>query len=125
MPVKTLSIFSLLFLSRLSVGLTTVLSHTFSINEKRISAIAALLSSPRSFSICNIRCSIVSFSFWSSCSFSNTSSSPSISFEAANLKGTPALSAWSDIISHIACIQRCTAPPKSFSSQKSCLPGRS
>ena len=43
--------FSLLMRSLLSFGFTTVASQTLSINVKRISAIAALRSSPLSFSI--------------------------------------------------------------------------
>ena len=124
-PVRIRSIFSLRILSLLSLGFTTVFSQTFSIKVKRISAIAALRSSPRSFSIWTIRCSIASFSFSSRCSFSKIRWSPSMIFEAAKRIGICASFAWSSIRCETAWIQRCTAPPKSLSSQKSCLPGRS
>ena len=49
--------------SLLSFGFTTVSSQTFSIKSKRICAIAAALSRPRSVSICCTICSSISFSF--------------------------------------------------------------
>ena len=62
-PVSIRSSFRLRICSLLSFGFTTVLSQTFSIKENRISAMAALRSSPRSFSICKIICSSISISF--------------------------------------------------------------
>ncbi len=50
-PVSMRSIFSLLLLSLLFTGFLTHAEQTFIMNEKRMSAIAALLSRPRSFSI--------------------------------------------------------------------------
>ena len=93
LPVRIRSIFSLRSLSLLSLGLTTVFSHTFSMNENRISAIAALLSSPRSFSIWMTTCSSVSISFLSRFNFSRIRLSPSISFDAAKRTGIPAVTA--------------------------------
>lgn len=49
LPVRILSIRLLLLCDLLSLAFTTVSSHTLLINLKRISAIAADLSSPRSF----------------------------------------------------------------------------
>ena len=111
--------------SRLSRGLTTDDAQTFWIKLKRMSAIAAARSSPRSFSIWQMICSSVSFSFWSSPSRSSTRLSPSASLLAAKRTGMPACSAWSSIRLMIACRQRCTAPPCSPASQKSCRPGLS
>ena len=93
-PVSTVSIFLLRICSLLSSGFITVFSHSFIINEKRISAIEALLSRPLSFSICTTICSIVSFSFWSSFKLDIISSSPSTIFDAENLSGKSACSAW-------------------------------
>ena len=49
-PVRTLSILWLLALPLFTFGLITHSSHAFMIKSKRMSAIAAFLSSPRSFS---------------------------------------------------------------------------
>ena len=89
-PVRILSIFTLRRCSLLSFGFTTVASQIFSINVKRISAIAADRSSPRSCSICFTICSRSCFSFSSSLSCSRISSSPSASLHAANLTGMSA-----------------------------------
>ena len=122
-PVSMRSIFWLRIRSLLSFGLTTVCSHTFSIKVNRISAIAALRSIPRSFSIWRIKCSIASFSLSSNFRRSMIRASPSIIFAAAKRTGISAAFAWSSIKWQMAWMQRCTDPPKSFSSQKSCLPG--
>ncbi len=62
-PVKIRSIAVLRTCSLLSCGLTTVSLQILLINEKRMSAMAAARSSPRSFSIWQIICSSVSCSF--------------------------------------------------------------
>ena len=96
-PVRILSILALRACSLLSLGFITVLLHTFRMKEKRISAIAAALSSPRSFSICCMICSTASCSFVSSFSLSMMRLSPSASFDAAKRRGMSASLAWSSI----------------------------
>ena len=86
-PVRSLSIFLLRLCSLLSFGFTTVFEHKSDIKENLISAIAAARSRPRSASICKIMCSIVSFSFCVSLSFSSISLSPSIILLAAKRTG--------------------------------------
>ena len=61
-PVRILSIFWLRECSLLSLGFTTVCLQTRFIKEKRIFAMAALRSSPLSFSICKTMCSSISIS---------------------------------------------------------------
>ena len=68
LPVSTLSMRRLRRCSLLSRGFMTHSAQIFSMNEKRISAIAALRSRPRSFSIWTMICSSASFSFSSSSS---------------------------------------------------------
>ena len=87
LPVSMRSILRLRICSLLSCGFITVFLHMLDINEKRISAIAALRSSPRSFSSCITMCSSVSCSFSSSSSCSSISLSPSISLLAAKRSG--------------------------------------
>ena len=62
LPVRILSILWLLSCSLLSLGLTTVVSHSFLINANLMSAMAAALSRPLSSSICSMMCSIISCS---------------------------------------------------------------
>jgi len=124
-PVKIRSIFSLRIRSLLSFGFTTACSHKRSMKSKRISAIAALRSTPRSVSIWHTICSNISFSFSSSFNCFRISRSPSIAFVAANRTGISAFSAWSSIRWITAWIHRCTEPSWSFLSQKSCRIGRS
>ena len=118
-PVRIRSIFSLRTRSLLSFGFTTVCSHNRSIKSNLISAIAALRSSPRSFSIWTTICSSISNSFCSNCNCFKINGSPSIAFVAANRTGKADFSAWSSIRWLTAWIQRCTAPLWSFISQKS------
>ena len=63
LPVSSVSIFRLRMSSLLSRGLVTHSAQTRWIYVKRISAMAALRSSPRSFSICITICSIIFSSF--------------------------------------------------------------
>ena len=125
LPVSILSIFWLRRCSLLSWGLTTVSSQTFSIKSKRMCAMAAERSRPLSASICFTICSKVSFSFWSSFSFSRISSSPSASLLAAKRTGMSAFWAWSSIRCIIPWRHLWTAPPSSLASQKSSRLGRS
>ena len=125
LPVKISSILRLLSLSLLSCGLTTVSLTNLLIKVKRISAIAAVRSKPLSSSICEMICSIISFSFVSRSKAASTLASPSTNLLAAKRNGIPALCAWSSIKCMMACKHLCTAPPSSFSSQKSCLKGAS
>ena len=86
---------------------------------------AAARSSPR---LCSISCtmpSMASSSFWSSFRASSTCWSPSTTLVAAKRSGMPAATAWSSIRCMMLCRQRCTAPPWSSLSQKSCRRGRS
>ena len=76
-------------------GLTTVCAQRRSMNENRISAMAAARSMPRSSSICRMICSIISFSFWVSFRALSTCESPSTSLPAAKRAGMPARSVWS------------------------------
>ncbi len=96
-PVKIRSIAALRTCSLLSCGLTTVSLQILLIKEKRMSAMAAARSSPRSFSIWQIICSNVSCSFRSRQSRSSTRVSPSASLAAAKRTGIFAADAWSSI----------------------------
>ena len=96
-PVSHLSIRWLRMCSLLSFGLITHSLQTLSINAKRISAMAALLSRPLSFSICFVMCSKVSISFSSKSSFLIICASFSMALLAANLTGISARFAWSSI----------------------------
>ena len=125
LPVSTRSILRLRSSSREACGFTTAADTIFSINEKRMSAMAAARSRPRSSSIWCTMCSTASSSFLSSARASLTWASPSTSFDAAKRTGMFARMAWSSIRCMIACRQRCTAPPWSPGSQKSCRPGSS
>ena len=111
LPVKISSILRLLSLSLLSCGFTTVSFTNLLIKVKRISAIAAVRSNPLSSSICEMICSIISFSFVSRSKAASTLVSPSTSLLAAKRTGIPALFAWSSIKCMMACKHLCTAPP--------------
>ena len=97
LPVSTLSIISDLVRSLLSCGFTTVSWQTPSIKLKRISAIAAALSSPHSFSICSTIVSIILTSSSSNSSRFKIRLSPSTNFVAAKRTGIPCFFAWSSI----------------------------
>ena len=124
-PVSSLSMRVLRACSRLSVGFTTVCSHTRPMKLNRMSAMAAARSRPRSASIWQMMCSSASFSFWSRSSRSSTSWSPSASLLAANRGGMPARSAWSSMSAMMLCRQRWTAPSCSSGAQKSWRTGGS
>ena len=94
-------------------------------NEKRMSAIAACLSRPRSCSIWVMICSIISSSFPVRFSILMISSSPSTILLAAKRTGMSASFAWSSIRCMMPWRQRCTAPPYSSAGQKSCRAGAS
>ena len=71
--------------------------YSRSIKSKRISAMAALRSSPRSVSIWRTMCSSISCSLRSSCNCCRISASPSMALVAAKRTGSPASAAWSSI----------------------------
>ena len=125
LPVSRRSMRRLVSRSRLSRGLTTAAETMRSMNEKRMSAIAAARSSPRSCSIWETMRSTVSSSAWSRPRAEAVSSSPSTNFVAAKRTGTLARSAWSSTRCMIAWRQRWRAPSWSVGSQKSWRPGRS
>ena len=110
-PVSTLSMLRLRRYSLLSRGLTTVRAQRRFMKVKRMSAMAAQRSRPRSSSIWRIMCSTISFSFSDRSSFAVTSASPSISLLAAKRMGRPARLAWSSTRCIMPWMQRWTAPP--------------
>ena len=65
LPVRVRSILRLRRYSLLSLGLDTVCAHRRPMKEKRMSAMAAWRSRPRSSSIWTMMCSTISFSFCS------------------------------------------------------------
>ena len=128
LPVSTRSMATERLCSRLSCGLTTHEAQTCSMNEKRMSARAAMRSLPDSSSIWRMMCLMPLYSFSSRPSALRTSSSPSTSFVAAKRTGIDAAAAWSSIRCAMPWMQRCSAPwsgASGSSEQKSTRPGLS